>query len=378
MERRGRLGAAGEHLVEVERLAERLDDARPQRVLAHPLDRRRELAGEGVHPLADLEQPCGRAAAPRRGGRGARSPPRRPRRRAPRPRRGVRGRRCSSGCPQPTPAAVRASSSATSWFLPALLGDAAAACPARLRSDSARVARPELGEAARHRHGRLDAAERRRRHLELEPPIEQLRLLAGRLGQDQEELVCAARVPEGGVAAADRRANPLAELGQDGVADLERVRRLLIAPKSSRSIWIRQSGRPCRRAALISRGSASSKALALPRPVRSRSRRAPGPRGSGTRSAPPAPPGARSLVSSVDRLGVEGVREPRVDGERARRPSGTTSPDRRRVGAGRRPRTRARRRTALPSGGPSSPRPGALGDEARGPRSRPCRSGGGR
>ena len=56
----GRLGDAGEYLVEIERLAER---PRPMRartaVLAQALDRRgRELAGEIVHPLAHL------AAAP--------------------------------------------------------------------------------------------------------------------------------------------------------------------------------------------------------------------------------------------------------------------------------------------------------------------------
>ncbi len=163
----------------------------------------------------------------------------------------------------------RGSSSATSWFLPCLLRDALG------RSQHAGAARASVS-AGRSSARPLDIvtggsidAERRGRHLELEPAVEQLRLLARRLRQDQEELVGAARVPEGGVAAADqlrgpaRRTRPARRCRPRG----SRVR-LLIAPKSSRSIWIRQSGRSCRRAALISRGSASSKALALPRPVR--------------------------------------------------------------------------------------------------------------
>ena len=141
------------------------------------------------------------------------------------------------------------------------------AIPARRRSVSSRVRAAELGEAARHRDGRVDRRQRRVRHLELEAAVEQRRLLARRLRQDQEELVGAARVPERRVAARGsaggpvRRTRPVRHCRRRAMPV-----RLLIAPKLSRSTWIRQSGRPWRRAALISRGSASSKALALPRP----------------------------------------------------------------------------------------------------------------
>ena len=180
--------------------------------------------------------------------------------------------------------------------------------------------RRKLGEPARHRHGRVERGERRCRHLELEPAVEQLRLLARRLGQDQEELVCAARVPERGVAAADQlRATRSPNSVSAALPASSEPVRLLISPKSSRSTWIRHSGRPCRRAALISRGSASSKALALPRPVRESVRRAAGLRGSGTRSARPARRGARSRSASSTASPSNASREPGVDGERAER-----------------------------------------------------------
>ncbi len=61
------VGAPGENLLEVERLPERLDEPRAHGVLAHAVDRRRDLAGQRVHPLADREQslvehPLGEAA----------------------------------------------------------------------------------------------------------------------------------------------------------------------------------------------------------------------------------------------------------------------------------------------------------------------------
>ena len=56
VDRRGRFGAAGEHLVEVECLPERLDDARADGILAHLLDGRRQLVGECVHLSADAEK----------------------------------------------------------------------------------------------------------------------------------------------------------------------------------------------------------------------------------------------------------------------------------------------------------------------------------
>ena len=56
MQRRCCLGAPGEHLVEVETLSERLDEAGPQGVLTHPVHGRRELVGQRVHPLPDREQ----------------------------------------------------------------------------------------------------------------------------------------------------------------------------------------------------------------------------------------------------------------------------------------------------------------------------------
>ena len=54
-QRGGRLGGSRDHLVEVECLPERFDEARPERILAHPLDRLTELVRERVHPLAHPE-----------------------------------------------------------------------------------------------------------------------------------------------------------------------------------------------------------------------------------------------------------------------------------------------------------------------------------
>ena len=159
VERRGRLGTAGEHLVEVECLSERLDDARPERVLAHPLDgRRRARARERPSARRSPAGPCraGCSEARRRadhdhGHRGHA-------RRAPRPRRGVRGRRCSSARSKPTRAA----------FADVVVGDELVlaraswrcACTSRRpasRSDSSvSRRRRSCGEPARHRHGGLD------------------------------------------------------------------------------------------------------------------------------------------------------------------------------------------------------------------------------
>ena len=80
----------------------------------------------------------------------------------------------------------------------------------------------ELCEAARQRDGLVEASEWRRRDLEDQPAVEALCLFAGRLGQDQEELVGAAGVSKCTVAAADRCADTLAEVAQDAIADIER------------------------------------------------------------------------------------------------------------------------------------------------------------
>ena len=327
--------------------------------------------GERVHPLADLERGPRRAVGRRRGA--LRSTSTATTRRDDECR--DRGDECEGGgahrrASSLLAAASAASSSVTSWSLPLCLAMRLARSRRGCRSDSGVSSARELGEPARHRHRRLDAGERRRRDLEDEPARRgSFASLAGRLGEDQEELVGAARVPEGGVAAADRRADPLARTpARTSLPVVERAAcSLLIAPKSSRSIWIRQSGRPWRRAALISRGSASSKALALPSPVRE-----------------------SVAASSCDLEVAEGVlhrrlRPPRDRGEDARRlgvervrgaasrrratpsPSGTTRPDRS-ASVADAPRRRSRSDTAVPSGGPSSRLRSAL---ATSPRRRP-------
>ena len=175
-----RFGAADEYLFEIVRLGNPFDEARPDPVFPDLLDRLHEIAGEVVHALVHFGEPrvrCPPGARNRHGhyGRGGEG------RGGHQEREGGRAhdRRTIS------------SSVGAQLILAVLFRQCHGPFGPCLRDSTVSVG-PELHQPARHRHGRVEVREWDCRHLEGEPAVEEFRVLASRLRQDQEELIRAA------------------------------------------------------------------------------------------------------------------------------------------------------------------------------------------
>ena len=114
---------------------------------------------------------------------------------------------------------VRYVSSSHSRFLPSFASCRSA--PDRAWSVSGRIVGAELDQPGGHGDGPY-LVERTRCHLEREAAVEEARELPGRVGQDEEELICSSRVPVGTIAPADRGSHTFAELRQHLIPDLVR------------------------------------------------------------------------------------------------------------------------------------------------------------